>query len=590
MVRELQRSPEVASLPIADPVVQRELETFKREAQAFLSGERSPEDYRAFRLQHGVYGQRQSNVHMIRVKIPHGSLTADQFEAIGNIIDRYSPRKVGHVTTRQDIQMHFVPMDAAPKVLEELAEVGLTTREACGNTVRNVTADHYSGLCDDTVFDTTPYAEATARYFLRNPANQKLPRKFKITFSSCPHDWGMIPIHDLGAMAVIRDGRKGFAVYVGGGLGAAPRLAEMYDDFVPAEELLRHIEAILRVFDRHGERRNRNKARIKFLVARLGIEEVRRLVREELKSLPPVDSGVYREPDMSFLEETASHPAWAESHPPIEPRPGFDLWKRTNAVRQRQPGFRMCYILLPIGDVTIPQFHAIAEMARKYAGGKLRTTQNQNIVLRWVHEVDLPYLHADLVDAGLAEDRVLSIYDVQTCPGADTCNLGVTSSKGLGRAIRDALFAANGVFEDPLVQQIKINISGCPNSCGQHHIADLGFYGMAINRDGRHVPAFQLLVGGRGSGDGRLAKMVMKVAARRVPEAVVRLVSHYRDHRSEGEAFGDWALRVGGAYIQEVLADLKEVPAFNEDPTAYVDWGATSLFSLEGLGEGECAV
>lgn len=589
MVRELERS-EVASVPITDPVIKRELQTFQREAAAFLSGELSPEDYRAFRLQHGVYGQRQSNVHMIRVKIPHGSLTADQFEAIGDIIDRYSPRKIGHVTTRQDIQMHFVPMDAAAKVLEELAEVGLTTREACGNTVRNVTADHYSGLCEDTVFDVTPYAEATARYFLRNPVNQKLPRKFKITFSSCPHDWGMIPIHDLGAMAVIRNGKKGFAVYVGGGLGAAPRLAELYDDFVPAEELLRHIEAILRVFDRHGERRNRNKARIKFLVARLGIEEVRRLVREELKSLPPIDSGVYREPDPAFLEEAASHPAWAASHPSIEPRPGFDLWKRTNAVRQRQEGFRMCYILLPIGDLTIPQFRAVAEMARRYAGGKLRTTQNQNLVLRWVHEADLPYLHADLVDAGLAEDRVLSIYDVQTCPGADTCNLGVTSSKGLGRAIREALFAANGVFEDPLVQKIKINVSGCPNSCGQHHIADLGFYGMAVNKDGRHAPAFQLLVGGRGSGDGRLAKMTMKVGARRVPEAVVKLVSHYIERRNEGEEFGDWALRVGGPYIQELLAEYKEVPAFTEDPTAYVDWGGTSLFSLEGLGEGECAV
>ncbi len=573
-----------------DPLIENELKTFEETAGSFLAGDLSGDDYRPFRLQHGVYGQRQSNVHMIRVKIPHGSITADQFDTIGDVIDEYTPRKVAHVTTRQAIQMHFIPMDAAPTVLRRLAAVGLTTREACGNTVRNVTADHFSGLCEDTVFDITPYAEATARFFLRNPVCQKLPRKFKITFSACPHDWGLIPMHDLGAMAKIRDGKRGFAIYVGGGLGAAPRLAELYEEFVPAEELLRHIEAVVRVFDRHGERRNRNKARIKFVVARLGMDEVRRLAREELASLPPADSGHYREPDMSFGEESASHTPWAAAHEAIEPREGFETWARTNAIRQRQPGFRMCYVLLPIGDIEVPQLHAVAEMARKYAGGKLRTTQNQNIVLRWVHEADLPFLHADLVDAGLAEAHVQTIYDVQTCPGADTCNLGVTSSKGLGRAIRDALFQTDGALEDPLIRKININISGCPNSCGQHHIADLGFYGMAVNKDDRIVPAFQLMVGGRGRGDGRLAKWVMKVASRRVPEAAVKLIRHYRENRNDGEEFGDWALRVGNGYIQELLSDYREMPSFNEDPTAYVDWGQYSLFSLEGLGEGECAV
>jgi len=591
MVRELTREDEASGG--LDPLVVAEIDNFEREAKAFLDGGGLGDDFRPFRLQHGIYGQRQDDAQMIRVKIPHGTLTADQMDVLGDVADQFTPRKVGHVTTRQDFQFHFVKLEDVPTVMRIMAQAGLTTREACGNTVRNVTADHMSGVCVDTVFDVTPYAEATARFFLRHPVCQKLPRKFKFAFSACEHDHGLVPIHDMGATAVIRDGRRGFRVTVGGGLGASPHIAQVLDEFVPVEEFLRVSEAALRIFDRLGERKNRNKARIKFLVKKLGIEEMRGLVQAELATLPPAENGNYREPDWSLLEDEASHPSAASlGQNGHTPQPGFDAWKRTNAIPQAQQGFAMAYVALPIGDLTVEQFHALADMARKYAGGKVRTAVNQNIVLRWVHDEDLPSLHAELVEAGLAEDGALTITDVMTCPGADTCALGVTSSKGLGRALRDDLFARNGhLKDDPLVEQIRIKISGCPNSCGHHHIADIGFYGNAVRSGERMVPAFSMLIAGKGDGpDARIAKHVMKISAKRVPEAVAALIEHYKGERNEGEPFGDWALRVGIPHVKELMAGFAAMPKFEEDPMAFVDWGANKLFSLDEMGEGECAV
>ena len=587
MVKELTQASQMGPLEAA------EIDNFEKEATAFLAGGGLGDDFRPFRLQHGIYGQRQDDAQMIRVKIPHGTMTADQMDVLGDIAEQYTPRKVGHVTTRQDFQFHFVKLENVAEVLRIMARAGLTTREACGNTVRNVTSDHMSGVCSDTVFDVTPHAEATARFFLRHPVCQKLPRKFKIAFSACQHDHGLIPIHDLGAMAVIRDGQRGFRVSVGGGLGAAPMIAQVLDEFVPESELLRVIEATIRIFDRHGERKNRNKARIKFVVKRLGIEEVRRLVQEELATLPPAGNGLYREPDWSFLEEEASHPSAASlGQNGHAPRAGFEAWKRTNAIPQSQPGFSMVYVLLPIGDLTSGQFHVLADMSRKYAGGGIRTAVNQNMVLRWVHDEDLPSLHAELVEHGLAEDGVLTLTDVMTCPGADTCSLGVTSSKGLGLAIRDNLLAKNGHLKsDPLVEAIRIKISGCPNSCGHHHVADIGFYGNAVRSGERMVPSFSMLIAGRADGpDARIGKHVMKIAAKKIPEAVVSLVEQYKGERNDAEPFADWATRVGNDHIKELLAGYAEMPVYNEDPMAFVDWGANKLFSLDEMGEGECAV
>lgn len=577
-----------ASGPAA--AVSDELEAFEREARRFLEGAIPNEVFRPFRLMYGIYGQRQAGRHMVRVKIPHGSLRADQLEALAEIVERFAPRKVAHVTTRQDIQIHFVMLEDVPTVLRALAAAGLTTREACGNTVRNVTADETSGLCPDTVFDVTPHAEAVARFFLRHPLTQRLPRKFKISFSACPHDHGLIPIHDLGAMAVLRDGRRGFQVSVGGGLGGVPRLARPFREFVPEEELLPTFEAILRVFDRLGERKNRNKARLKFLVERLGIDEFRRLVVDELASLPAADSGAYPRPDWALLEERPSHPSAVASLGPHAPEAGFGEWKATNAVRQRQEGFYLAYVLLPIGDLTAAQIRALAGIARRYAGGRIRATRTQNMALRWVHEEDLSALHADLAAAGLAEPGAHTIRDVTACPGADTCGVGITTSKALARALGEHLAASDGLLTDPLVGQIRIKVDGCMDACGQHHIADIGLYGCAVHRDGRLVPTYQLLVAGLGSGEGaRLAQPVMKIAARRVPTAVGELLRTYLGERRAGEPFGDYALRVGTAHLREALAGFQEMPAFNEDPTAYVDLGTTKLFSLEERGEGECA-
>ncbi|MEX0786663.1 MAG: nitrite/sulfite reductase, partial [Dehalococcoidia bacterium] len=497
MVREQTRADEKLTEGV-EALVVAELDNFEKESIAFLEGGGLGDDFRPFRLQHGVYGQRQDDAQMIRVKIPHGTMTAEQMDVLGDLAERYTPRKVGHVTTRQDWQFHFVKLEDTPTFLRILAKAGMTTREACGNTVRNVTSDHVSGLCEDTAFDVTPHAEAITRFFLRHPVCQKLPRKFKIAFSACEHDHGLVPIHDLGATAVIRDGQRGFRVTVGGGLGAAPHIAQVLDEFVPENELQRVTEATIRIFDRMGERKNRNKARIKFVVKKVGIEEFRRIVQEELAGMPPSEENGYLDPDWSFLEE-GDHPSAASlGQNGHEPKPGFESWKRTNAIPQAQTGFNMVYVLLPIGDLDVPQFHALADMSRKYAGGKIRTAVNQNMVLRWVHDEDLPSLHAELVEAGLAEDGALTLTDVMTCPGADTCALGVTSSKGLGTAIRDTLLSQNGHFkDDPLVEQIRIKISGCPNSCGHHHIADIGFYGNAVRSGERMVPSFSMLVAGK---------------------------------------------------------------------------------------------
>ena len=575
-----------------DPIVRAEIDNFEKEVLAWRAGEGLGDDFRPFRLQHGTYGQRQMNRQMMRIKVPHGTLTPDQLHAIADCADWYTPRKLGHVTTRQAIQLHFVMLEDSPKVMRRLAEVGVTTREACGHTVRNVTADPLSGIHEDTVFDVTPYAEAAMRYFLRNPTNQKLPRKFKITYSASEADRGLIPMHDFGLMAVERNGEKGFRMSVGGGLGAAPRMADVLTDWVPVSEQLRSIEAAIKVWDRLGERRNKNKARIKFLVAKIGIEEFRRLWALELETLPPSSDQRDREPDFTLLEEAPAYGSWASRNGGVkDKRAGFDVWRRTNALRQKDAGFYTVYVVLPIGDANAEQMHALAEMARKYAGGHIRTAASQNYVFRWVHEDDLAAIHGELVDIGLAEDHAMTISDVITCPGADTCAIGVTSSKGLGTEIRNRLIAAGDEYhKDPLVNNIRINISGCPNSCGQHHIADIGFYGMAIRVGERQIPAVQLMLGGNAQGTGKLAKLTMKMPAKAAPDAVETLVKTYVAERTDGEKFAGWAERAGTPRIQELLADYKIVPEFTKDPMAYVDWGQTKFFTLDDMGEGECAV
>lgn len=578
-----------ASVAAKPPASVQDIEEFTARAQLFRSGQISADEFRPFRTTYGIYGQRQKDRYMVRVKVPSGLLEAEQLEMLGRIAQEFS-RGYGYITTRQDIQFHNVLMDDVPTVMALLAEVGLTTREACGNVVRNVTCDPFAGVCADEVFDVTPYALAASRHFLRNPAAQRLPRKFKIAFSGCRHDHGLAPIHDIGARAVVRDGHRGFQVWVGGGLGAASRLADLLYDFLPAEELIRTSEAIVRVFDKEGGmpnllRKNKNKARLKFLLAKVGVNEFRRLVEEELAQMPPADDDRYTRPDLSWAEE----PPQVTEPPPTQPQPGYALWRETNVIPQKQPGYYTAQVTCPLGKITAQQFQALADIVRQFAGGRLRTTVQQNVVLRWLREDHLPALHAALTKIGLGQPGAETIIDPVACPGTDTCMSAITNTKALGRALIEHL-AQNGYLDDPLVRAIRIKMSGCPNSCGHHGFADIGLYGSSLHVDGRLLPTYELLVGGGLDGQPAIGRRVMRISAKEVPYAIAELVHYYREARQKGETFRAFVERVGTGHLQEVLSHYRQMPTFNQDPTAYVDWEGVKLFSLDERGEGECAV
>jgi sulfite reductase (ferredoxin) len=586
-------STEVIDRSSIPPEVQREIETFAAEVERLRLGQVSEEQFRHFRLQHGIYGQRQPGYQMVRVKIPSGTLRAVHLERLADIADDYSTG-IGHVTTRQDFQFHWVKLDNVPEIMWRLAEVGVTTREACGNTIRNVTACPLSGVCQDEVFDVTPYARATTYHFLRNPVCQQLGRKFKISFSGCQERaCALAHMHDIGSIAAVREEngvkRWGFEVYVGGGLGPAPHQAKLFSEFVPVEEMLPVLEAIVRVFNRLGERRNRNKARMKFLVAKLGIEEFRRLVLEERKmvNVDPMKNTYF-----AAAEDVESPP----EIPPVVTGPNghhlsheFLEWKRTNVTPQRQEGYVIATIALPLGDITSDQFRALARIARQFVGDNIRTTVQQNLILRWVREKDLPALYYALSEVGLGEPNAGTIIDVTACPGADTCNLGITSSRGLARAIRRELMEGGDEIPEE-IRGIKIKISGCPNSCGQHHIANIGFFGSSI-RVGEHVsPHYQLVLGGQAEQNAiAYGSATVKVPAKNIPAVVRRLTEVYRSEREPGESFNDCVGRLGKEEIRKRLADFLDVPEYHEVPDHYVDWGQEGEFSLKGIGTGECA-
>lgn len=521
-------------------------------------GEIDEEDFRRFRLQHGVYGVRgQTDVQMVRVKIPYGALTAAQLERLGDIAERFAPG-IGHITTRQDVQFHWVRLESVPEVLRLLAEVGLTTREACGNVVRNVTACPLAGVCRTEAFDVTPYAAALARHLLRNPICQALPRKFKIAFSGCATDCAVAGIHDIGAVATIQEengsSRPGFRLYVGGGLGPVPRAAQLLEPFTPAEDLILTATAIVRVFDRLGNRQNRMRARMKFLIEELGIEAFRRLVFEERRTLwASWPSG---SPSTPEVRERVSLSAASSSELASPAPPGFETWRRTNVMAQRQAGFYAAYVTVPGGDLTAAQFRALAALLRHFPGVELRTVITQDLVLRWVSEAWLPALYAKLAEADLGRPGAHGIGDVVGCPGADTCNLAVTYSHRLALELTRQLAERPDVALADDLRDVTIKISGCPNSCGQHHIATIGLYGAARKVGERQVPFYQLLLGGRThDGEVTFARPIMRIPARQVPEAIFRLVDAYRSERRDGESFVDWLERkeVGNGDTDETL-------------------------------------
>ena len=559
-----------------------DIDALERDVALFRDGALSADEFRPRRTLYGVYGQRHKGRYMLRVKVPEGVLLAEQLEALGRVAAEYS-RGFGYITTRQDIQFHFVLLENAIPALRLLAAAGLTTREAGGNIVRNVTCDPFAGICRDEVFDVTPYAHAVSRHFLGNASARALPRKIKIAFSGCPHDHALTWIHDIGAKAVVRGGRRGFRVAVGGGLGTVPHVAEPLEEFVPEEELVRTCEAIVRAFAKVGDRKHRVRARLKFALMRIGIDEFRRRVDAELASMPAASSGAYAAPDPA----TADRRPAGRADVARDPAEGFDLWRAVNVVPQRQNGYAAVQVAPPAGAVTAAQFEALAAIVRQYSGGALRTTIHQNLLLRWVRDGDLAGLHRALVDCGLARPTAETLLDPVVCPGTETCMSGITNGKGLARAIIDE-FSRDGYLADPLVRAASIKLSGCPNSCGQHYTGDIGLYGCAMHVDGRLLPAYQLLIGG--GNDEAIAAPVMRIAAKHVPEALRALVDGYRETRRPGESLPAYLRRAGPDGVRDALTEFADLPRFVEDPAAYVDWEMTSLFSLDERGEGECGI
>lgn len=575
------------------PILEEELQDFETEAQRFLAGEWEPDKYIGFRLKQGVYGQRQPNVHMIRVKLPFGGVTAEQLEAFGDVAERYAPLRKGHITTRQNIQFHHVPLLKAAEALKVLARSGLSTREACGNTVRNVTGDPWAGVSTNEPFDPTPYAAAFARRWLRNPLTQLLPRKFKVAFAANDEDIAITAIHDLGFIPRVRDGQRGFKMVVGGGLSIMPRNAPVLRDFVSVDEYLKVSEAVLRIFERADElRKNRAKARIKFLVDRVGIEAFRRMVDEELEGDWARDGDFKPDRLLFVVDEESLAPARRDSYeqPTGDDRAEFTYFVTSNVKAQRQQGFSTVEVKVSRGDLSPEQFRGLAAILRDYCGGNARTSVQQNIVLRWVRDESLYEVWKRLKELNLADPGAHEITDVVSCPGTDSCKLGITSSMGLNRAIQEKVTAMQ--IADPLTRKIHIKMSGCPNSCGQHHIANIGFHGAAMKVDGHQLPAYHVFIGGQyDGGTVRMGtQLKLRLPAKRAPAAVERWVRMYESERRDGEEFNAYFDRVGTTRFEEAIADLVIPGEFSDDnKDMFIDWTKLQLFVVE-RGEGECAV
>ncbi|MDA1189338.1 MAG: nitrite/sulfite reductase [Chloroflexi bacterium] len=575
-------------------VLPEELVEFEKQVKRFRNGEWDPNQFMSFRLKQGVYGQRQPDFQMIRVKAPFGGLTADQLDALGEFAKLYTPLRKGHVTTRENIQFHHVKIEDAAKGLWLLADVGLSTREACGNTMRNVTGCEMAGVCGNEPFDVTPYAAAYARFFLRHPFTQAMPRKMKTAFSGCSNDCAITPIHDMGFLPKVENGRKGFKIVVGGGTSIMPRVAPTLYEFTPVEEYLKVTEAIVRIYNRTDElRKNRMKARIKFYIDRIGIDEFRKIVEEELKEDWAKEDRFDPEPLLFVEDESVDAPPLQANYRTNGNSAGFQKWKATNVVPQRQKGYFAATVKLILGDISDVEFHQLADLSRKYAGGRTRVNVQQNIVFRWVPESALYELWEALKSMGFGDSGANTIEDVVSCPGTDSCKLGITSSMGLGRAMTEAIMELNS--DDPLVKKMHVKMSGCPNGCGQHHIADIGFHGAAMkggNGSKQQIPAYELFLGGSyETDDPRFGiRVKARVPSKRVPEAFKKVVAYYQANRNEGEEFKNFAARVGAEPFEEQLAEFKEVGELNKNTIqTFMDWDKTVLYQLE-RGEGECAV
>jgi sulfite reductase beta subunit-like hemoprotein/uncharacterized protein (UPF0332 family) len=610
--------------PIESPFPEliREIEIYETEIELRKQGKMDEKLFAETRLRRGAYGQRYDNGQrwdgketqtlqfpssateltkgvntvwdapgMQRIKVPFGGMNPEQLEVMAELAEEYSDG-IAHVTTRQDFQLHFVHVDDTPALMRRLAAVGITTREACGNSVRNVTACPFSGVCSTESFDVTPYAKGLAYFLLGHPDVQDFGRKFKVAFSGCKDEGcGLVNMHDMGVIAVkkIVDGeeKRGFELYVGGGLGTVPHQAKLFDAFLPEEELLPTAQAISRVFARLGEKKNRNRARIKFLVAQLGIEEFKRLVLEERATLQQDPRWTAYLTEIQDTDERPLHAAQLLGD--TLQTASFQRWYQTNIFHQKQKGYVTATITLPLGDITADQLRAVADISRRFTNGTIRTTVDQNIVLRWISEADLPDVYAALEAIGLGQPGAGTIVDITSCPGTDTCKLGISASRGLAGELRQRL-AEKSHTMDEAVQNLHIKVSGCFNSCGQHHVADLGFYGVSRHSGNYTVPHFQVVLGGEWTHNAGSYGLAMgAVPAKRIPEVVERLTGRYVSEREKNESFKAFVQRIGKVQIKGMLDDLTRIPSHDEDPTLYTDWGDNREFTIGDIGVGECA-
>jgi sulfite reductase beta subunit-like hemoprotein len=576
------------------PILEREFDDFDTEATRFLQAETEEEEFIKFRLKQGVYGQRQAEVQMIRVKLPLGGVNPEQMDAFADVSERYAPLKKAHITTRQNIQMHHVPLPDAAKAIRELGDVGLSSREGCGNTIRNVTGDPRAGVTEGELFDITPYAAAYVRYFVRHPTTQAMPRKVKTAFTATDEDVAMTGIHDIGFIPKLRDGVRGVEVRVGGGTSIMPRIAPTLYEFVELDngDYLKVAEACWRIFDRQEWlRKNRARARIKVLVDKIGIDAFRELVEEELQG----DWVAEREYDIERLrfvhtEEEHAPPPPATYGSPNGDRSEFDRFCESNVEPQRQPGFSTVSVRVPRGDLTPEQFRGLAGIMRDYTGGYARTSQQQNLVLRWVRDESIYDVWEHLRELGLGDAGAFEIADVVSCPGTDSCKLGITSSMGLNQAVSERIDEMG--ITDPLTRGIHIKISGCPNGCAQHHVGSIGFYGASIKVGEHTVPAYIPHIGGNFEGAEIVygSRLKLRLPAKRVPDAVERWLRFYESERRDGEVFRAFAERVGTEAFEARVKDLAMPVEFNlENMMMFVDWARKEPYQVI-RGEGECAV
>jgi sulfite reductase (ferredoxin) len=578
--------------PLPDFIVD-ELALYEKQIKKFRAGEVGETKMQKFRLQFGTYAQRQEGVQMQRIKIPGGYLTADQLTRLADAADEFASGFI-HFTTREDAQLYYLQLERTPALLRSLAEKGITTREACGNTVRNITACYRAGVSHTEIFNVYPYAQALFQFLVRNKYNQNMPRKMKFAFEGCADDHSALSYHDLGFHAVVREEggqlRRGFKVHIGGGMGSGPFIAKVYSEFLPVEEMFNLAVAVIRIFDRYGERKQRMKARMKFLVQSMGWEKFRDAVDEERKIVGPLPSldeflEAPKAPTLKAVSKTL------EALNPIVNDPAYQQWAKDSVIEHRLEDYRGVHVRTKFGDITADRARGLADIARNFSSSELRVSIEQNLFLPWVRQEDLPALYSALSEVSLHEPGAETIADVTACPGADTCRLGIASAKGLGTAIADAFYSGSLASHREPNRDLKIKISGCPNGCAQHAVANIGFHAAAMSQEGKNIPAHLLFLGGQANhGKPQSAKVMGRFPARNAVKVVDALLTLHKAERLPDEGFNDFIARIGDARVKSELEPLRAVPSFEEDPQFYDDYGhENEKFAVRSGVRGECA-